>query len=85
MFAKEADWHVASPYPPIGRVAIVDFGSAAFRLNFTDNKAMSFEDTSGAFQGVKDTVQYTAVEVSRNRRSADRSTSTRSRWTSRNW
>jgi len=27
---------------------------------------MSFEDTSGAFQGVKDTVQYTAVEVSRN-------------------
>ena len=66
VFAGEADWHVASPYPPIGRVAIVDFGGAAFRLNFVDNRTMSFEDTSGAFQGVKDTVQYTAVEVSKN-------------------
>ena len=66
VFAGEADWHVASPYPPIGRVATVNFGGAAFRLNFVDNKTMSFEDTSGAFQGVKDTVQYTAIEVSRN-------------------
>ena len=66
VFAGEADWHVASPYPLIGRVATVDFGGAAFRLNFVDNRTMSFADTSGAFQGVKDTVQYTAVEVSRN-------------------
>lgn len=66
VFAGEADWHVASPYPPIGRVAVVDFGPAAFRLNFVDNRVMSFADTSGAFQGVKDTVRYTAVEVSRN-------------------
>ena len=65
VFEGEADWHVASPYPPIGGVATVDFGGAAFRLNFADNKTMSFEDTSGAFQGVKDTVRYTAVEVSR--------------------
>ena len=65
-FTGEADWHVASPYPPVGRVATVDFGGAAFRLTFTDNRTMSFEDTSGAFQGVKDTVKYTAVEVSRN-------------------
>ncbi len=65
-FMGEADWHVASPYPPVGRVATVDFGGAAFRLNFVDNKTMSFEDTSGAFQGVKDTVRYSAVEVSRN-------------------
>lgn len=42
------------------------FGGAAFRLNFVDNKTMSFVDTSGAFQGVQHTVQYTAVEVSRN-------------------
>ena len=66
VFAREADWHVASPYPPVGRIATVDFGGAAFRLNFVNNKTMSFEDTSGAFQGVKDTVLYSAVEVSRN-------------------
>lgn len=66
VFAREAQWHVASPYPPIGKIAIVDFGGAAFRLNFVDNHTMSFADTSGAFQGVKDTVQYTAVEVSKN-------------------
>ena len=65
-FTREAEWHVASPYPPVGRVAVVDFGGAKFRLNFTDNKTMSFEDISGAFAGVKDTVHYTAVEVSRN-------------------
>lgn len=65
-FTREADWHVARPYPPIGRVAVVDFGGPKFRLTFTDNKTMSFEDASGAFQGVKDTVQYTAVEVSPN-------------------
>ncbi len=66
VFTGEADWHVASPYPPVGRVAMVDFGGAAFTLTFTDNRTMSFEDTSGAFQGVKDTVKYTAVEVSKN-------------------
>ena len=64
VFTNEGDWHVASPYPPVGRVATVDFGGAAFRLNFIDNKTMSFEGTSGAFQGVKDTVNYTAIEVS---------------------
>ena len=66
VFTGEAEWHVASPYPPVGRVATVDFGGAAFRLTFTDNRTMSFEDTSGAFQGVKDTVEYTAVEISKN-------------------
>ena len=65
-FTGEVDWHVAGAYPPVGRVATVDFGGAAFRLNFVDNRTMSFEDTSGAFQGVKDTVNYTPVEVSRN-------------------
>ena len=62
----EAEWHVASPYPPIGRAARVDFDGAAFRLHFVDNTTMSFEDTSGAFGGVRDTVRYNAVEVSRN-------------------
>ena len=65
-FTGEADWHVSSPYPPIGRVAVVDFGGPKFRLNFIDNQTMSFEDASGAFDGVKDTVKYTATEVSRN-------------------
>lgn len=66
VFTGEVKWHVAKPYPPIGRAAVVDFGGAAFRLNFKDNRTMSFVGTSGAFQGVKDTVQYTAVEVSSN-------------------
>ena len=66
VFMRETDWHVASPYPPIGRVATVTFGGAAFRLDYKDDKTMSFTDTSGAFQGVTDTVRYTAVEVSRN-------------------
>ena len=66
VFAGEMDWHVASPYPPIGKVAVVKFGDVAFRLNFADNRVMSFKDTSGAFQGVSDTVRYTAVEVSKN-------------------
>lgn len=66
VFANEVEWHLASPYPPIGRVAKVDFGGAAFQLTFVNNRTMSFEDTSGAFQGIRDTVQYEAVEVSRN-------------------
>lgn len=66
VFAGEALWHVASPYPPIGTTALVDFGGVVFRLHFIDHRTMSFEDTSGAFGGVKDTVQYQAVEVSRN-------------------
>ena len=47
-------------------IARVDFGGAAFRLKFIDDRTMSFEDTSGTFQGVRDTVQYRAVDVSRN-------------------
>ena len=66
VFKGETEWHLASPYPPIGQVAVVKFGEVAFRLNFVDNHTMSFKDTSGAFQGVSDTVRYTAVEVSRN-------------------
>lgn len=66
VFTREAEWHVANPYPPIGRTAVVDFGGAAFRLIFVDNLTMSFEDISGAFNGVKDTVKYTAVELSPN-------------------
>lgn len=66
IFMRETGWYVASLYPPIGRTATVNFGSAVFRLHFVDHRTMSFEDTSGAFQGVKDTVQYTAIEVSKN-------------------
>ena len=65
-FEGEVAWHVASPYPPIGRVAEVNFGSTVFRLDFKDNRTMSFEGTSGQFKGVKDTVEYTATEVGKN-------------------
>lgn len=67
VFTSETQWRVASPYPPVGKIAEVNFdGSAVFNLHFRDNRTMSFEGTSGAFKGVKDTVEYTAVEVSRN-------------------
>ncbi len=65
-FTGELPWHVASPYPPIGRVAEVNFGSTVFRLDFKDNRTMSFEGMSGPFKGITDTVQYTATEVGRN-------------------
>lgn len=66
VFTGELPWHVASPYPPVSKIAEVDFDGAVFNLNFKDNRTMSFEGMSGAFKGVKDTVEYTAVEVSKN-------------------
>lgn len=66
VFTGEAPWHVTSPYPPIGKTAEVNFEGTVFELHFRDNRTMSFEGTAGAFKGVKDTVEYTAVEVSRN-------------------
>lgn len=66
VFTGEAPWHVASPYPPVGKTAEVNFDGTVFDLHFRDNRTMSFEGTAGAFKGVKDTVEYTAVEVGRN-------------------
>lgn len=66
VFTGEAEWDVASPYPPIGKTVEINFGDTAFELDFKDNKTMSFIGTSGQFNGVKDTVEYTATEVSRN-------------------
>lgn len=66
VFKGEASWHVPSTYPPIGRNAEVQFGDVVFRLRFTDNKKMSFEGTAGPFKNVKDTVEYTPVEVAKN-------------------
>ncbi|WP_074381128.1 MBL fold metallo-hydrolase [Bartonella doshiae] len=65
-FTGETPWHINNPYPPIGKVAEVNFGEAVFELNFHDNRRMSFKGTSGAFKGNEDTVEYTAVEVSKN-------------------
>lgn len=58
--------HAAAPstYPPVGKIAVVDFGNAVFQLNFVDGRTMSFKDASGAFQGVTDTIEYTAFKVS---------------------
>ncbi|EJF98120.1 hypothetical protein MEI_00619 [Bartonella vinsonii subsp. arupensis Pm136co] len=66
VFTGETPWHVNNPFPPIGKIAEVDFGGAVFELNFHDNRTMSFKGTSGAFKGVEDTVEYTAIEVSKN-------------------
>ncbi|MDQ7098781.1 MULTISPECIES: MBL fold metallo-hydrolase [unclassified Serratia (in: enterobacteria)] len=66
VFAGEVPWHITTPYPPIGKTAEVNFGGTVFELHFSDNKTMSFEGMSGTFKGVKDTVKYTAIEVSKN-------------------
>lgn len=64
-FKGEESWYVASPYPPIGKSAEAVFGRTVYRLDFKDDKTMSFVETSRP-DGIVDTVQYTAVEVSRN-------------------
>lgn len=66
IFTGESPWPVASAYPPIGKTAEVNFGGTLFKLHFKDNKVMSFEGLAGAFKDVKDTVEYTAIEVSKN-------------------
>lgn len=64
-FTGEESWYVASPYPPIGKTAEAAFGGTVYRLDFKDDKTMSFVETSRP-NGIVDTVQYTAVEVARN-------------------
>lgn len=66
VFTGEIPWSVTNPYPPIGKTAEVNFEGTIFELHFKDNRTMSFEGTSGMFKGIKDTVEYTAIEVSRN-------------------
>lgn len=56
------NWDLRSPYPAIGRKVEVNFGTAQFVLDFKDNKTMSFVGAGG----ISDTVEYTAVEVSKN-------------------
>lgn len=62
VFLGEMNWDLKSPYPAIGRKVEVNFGTAQFILDFKDNKTMSFVGTDG----MTDTVEYTAVEVSKN-------------------
>lgn len=65
VFTGEEAWSVASAYPPIGKTAEAVFGGTAYLLDFKDNKTMSFVETSRT-DGLVDTVEYTAVEVSPN-------------------
>nr|WP_262504791.1 hypothetical protein [Serratia liquefaciens] len=46
-----------------GKVVQVTFGDFAFKLDFTDDKTMTFTGVGADSQGVTDTVQYTAVEI----------------------
>ncbi|CAI0803513.1 MoaF-related domain-containing protein [Serratia entomophila] len=47
----------------VGKIVQVTFGDFAFKLDFTDDKTMTFTGIGEASQGVTDTVQYTAVEI----------------------
>ena len=62
----EIPWQVASAYPPIGKTAQVNFDGTIFNLHFKDNKTMSLEGTAGTFNGISDSVEYTAIEISKN-------------------
>lgn len=66
VFLGEMNWELKSPYPAIGRIVEVDFGAEKFRLNYIDDKTMSFIGTEGTGKGTGDSVQYTAVEVAKN-------------------
>lgn len=66
VFTGEVPWRVTSPYPPIGKTAEVNFGGTVFELRFSDNRIMAFEGTAGESKGVKDVVEYTAIEVCKN-------------------
>ncbi|RQU34487.1 MBL fold metallo-hydrolase [Burkholderia cenocepacia] len=59
----EMQWPAPAPFPAAGRTVRVQFGATAFDLHFQDDKTMSFVGTAGQFNGVTDTVQYTAREI----------------------
>lgn len=59
----EMQWPAPAPFPAAGKTARVQFGDTAFDLHFKDDKTMSFIGTAGRFNGVTDTVQYTAREI----------------------
>ncbi|MGO4744904.1 MoaF-related domain-containing protein [Serratia quinivorans] len=52
-----------SQFIAVGKVVQVTFGDFAFKLDFIDDKTMTFIGIGEASQGVTDTVQYTAVEI----------------------
>lgn len=66
VFTGEMQWEVKSPYPPIGKKVVVNFGVYVFELNFKDNKHMTFTSLAGETKGYTEDVEYTAVEVSPN-------------------
>lgn len=63
---NELKWEVKSPYLPIGRNILVDFGKVKFRLTFHDNVSMTYKDASGAYKGISETVNYKAVQIAEN-------------------
>jgi len=66
VFTGAMNWDLKLPYPAIGNQVTVNFGGTIFELTFADNRHMSFIGTEGAFVGVKDSVDYKAVEVASN-------------------
>ncbi|MET3598999.1 MBL fold metallo-hydrolase [Martelella mangrovi] len=62
-FVGEIPWEVAQLYPFVGHKAKADFGDFAFQLDFKDHRQMTFTDLTGAFGGISDTVNYTAVSI----------------------
>lgn len=63
----EMKWPAAGPdhgsYPAMGKKVEVKFGDIVFQLDFARDGTMHFIGTEGAFKGVMDAVEYTAVEI----------------------
>lgn len=67
VFAKETDWKVASPYPPIGQKIQVDFTSLEFDLDVKDHQNLTFTGAGGADgPDLSEAVKYTPVEIAKN-------------------
>ncbi|EJL70155.1 MBL fold metallo-hydrolase [Chryseobacterium populi] len=66
VFLGEINWDLKSPYPAIGHKIKAGFGTMEFILDFKDNKIMSFIGTEGESKGIKETIQYSAVEIAEN-------------------
>lgn len=60
---ETAAQRIHSQFIAVGKTVQVTFGDFAFKLDFTDDKTMTFTGIGAASQGVTDTVQYTAIEI----------------------
>lgn len=57
-------WKTVEPFPGIGKKMTLTYGDTAFELQIKDNKTLLLMGMRGQFKGHKETVNYSATEVS---------------------